>query len=134
MQRIHGKIWLYSELVLLMVVLPSALDGMPQVILEAGALGKPVVASAVGSLPEMVRDGETGYLCPPGDVAAFCAAIEKLAGSAALRRSMGEQAREYIQSRFSIEAMIASYAAALGVRTEAAEAAPAIGAFVKSGC
>ena len=45
------------------VVLTSSVDGMPLVVLEAQALGKPVVASAVGSLPEMVMNGESGFLC-----------------------------------------------------------------------
>lgn len=105
------------------VVLTSSIDGMPLVILEAGALGKPVVASAVGSLPEMVLDGETGFLCSPGDVNAFCQAIEQLMDSESLRRRFGEQARQYVRERFNRGVMIESYAAALagpGNKREAA--------------
>jgi O-antigen biosynthesis protein len=98
------------------VVLTSSVDGMPLVILEAGALGRPVVASAVGSLPEMVLDGETGFLCPPGDVDAFCRAIEQLVDSESLRRRFGERARQYVRERFDREAMIESYAAILDCR------------------
>jgi glycosyltransferase involved in cell wall biosynthesis/SAM-dependent methyltransferase len=98
-----------------MVVLTSSVDGMPLVVLEAQALGKPVVASAVGSLPEMVIDGETGYLCPPGNVQAFCDAIEKLAGSEALRRDFGERARKFVLERYSSAAMVDAYVAALGL-------------------
>ena len=53
------------------VVVPSRLDGMPLVILEAMQLGKPVVASAVGSIPEVIDEGHTGYLCQPEDTQAF---------------------------------------------------------------
>ena len=95
------------------VVLTSSVDGMPLVILEAGAMGKPVVASAVGSLPEMVLDGETGVLCPPGDVDAFCRALEQLMDSESLRRRLGERARQYVGEHFNREAMIESYAAVL---------------------
>lgn len=95
------------------VVLTSAVDGMPLVVLEAQALGKPVVASAVGSLPEMVLDGETGYLCPPGDVQAFGEAIERLADSAALRQSLGEQARRFVQGKYDSAAMLDAYVAAI---------------------
>jgi O-antigen biosynthesis protein len=95
------------------VVLTSAVDGMPLVVLEAQALGKAVVASAVGSLPEMIIEGETGFLCPPGDVDAFCRAIEELAGSESLRRAFGERARRFVRDRFDAEPMIASYISAL---------------------
>ena len=91
------------------VVLTSSVDGMPLVILEAQALGKPVVASAVGSLPEMVMNGETGFLCPPGDVDAFCRAVETLADSEPLRRSFGERGREFVQQRYGSAAMVESY-------------------------
>ena len=96
------------------VVLTSAVDGMPLVVLESGALAKPVVASSVGSLPEMVLDGETGYLCLPGDVKAFCAAIEKLAGSEPLRRQFGDRARRHVYSRFSQDTMVDAYVDVLG--------------------
>jgi glycosyltransferase involved in cell wall biosynthesis len=53
------------------VVVPSLLDGMPLVVLESQARGKVVVASSVGSIPSMISDGDTGFLCPPGEVPAF---------------------------------------------------------------
>ncbi len=96
-----------------MVALTSTLDGMPLTVLEAGGLGKPVVASRVGSLAEMVIDGETGLLRAPGDVAGFSQAIEMLADDRALRIRMGERARQHVKARFSLEAMNEAYAAEL---------------------
>jgi O-antigen biosynthesis protein len=95
------------------VVLPSQLDGMPLVVLEAGALEKPVVASAVGSLPEMVLDNASGILCPVGDVNAFCQAVERLADSPALRQRYGTRARQHVLARFDARAMVDAYEAAL---------------------
>ena len=67
------------------VVIPSRLDGMPLVVLEAMALGKPVVASAVGSIPEVIDAGRTGFLCQPGDITAFAAQVLALARDRGLR-------------------------------------------------
>ena len=53
------------------LVVPSRLDGRPLVVMEALAMGVPVIASRVGGLPEMIEDGVTGFLCTPGDVEAF---------------------------------------------------------------
>lgn len=98
------------------VVLTSAVDGMPLVVLEAQALGKPVVASAVGSLPEMVADGESGFLCQPGDVNAFCKSVEQLANSETLRSRMGERAQRFVHSRYGHATMMDSYVKALAIR------------------
>jgi glycosyltransferase involved in cell wall biosynthesis len=81
------------------VVVPSRLDGMPLVILEAMALGKPIVASAVGSIPEVIEDQRTGFLCPPGDSAAFAARVLALMRDDALRERIGAAAgREYAEN------------------------------------
>ena len=61
------------------------------------AYGRPVVASAVGGLPDLVRDGETGLLVPPRDPAALRAAIERLLGDADLRTRLGIAAREHVR-------------------------------------
>ena len=61
--------------------------------LEAMALGKPVVASRIGGLPELVVDGETGRLVPPGDVRALATALEELVARPATRAAMGEAAK-----------------------------------------
>ena len=71
--------------------------------LEAMAHGVPVVASAVGGLLDLVADGETGVLVPPGDVPALRTALERLLGDPELRRRMGDAARTRARERFSWE-------------------------------
>jgi glycosyltransferase involved in cell wall biosynthesis len=78
------------------VVCPSRRDGFPVACAEAMAHARPVVASSVGGLPDMVRDGETGLLVPPGDAVALRAAIERLLADQALRKRLGEAGRERI--------------------------------------
>jgi glycosyltransferase involved in cell wall biosynthesis len=87
------------------------------------AYGRPVVATAVGGLPDAVEDGVTGLLVPPGDVPRLRAAITRLLGDAVLRRRLGEAGREAARVRLSwtaaTEATIAVYRAA--VSTDASE-------------
>jgi glycosyltransferase involved in cell wall biosynthesis len=83
------------------VACPSHREGFGVVCAEAMAHGRPVVASAVGGLRDLVVDGETGLLVPPGDVHALRVALERLLADADLRRRMGEAARERIRARFS---------------------------------
>jgi glycosyltransferase involved in cell wall biosynthesis len=94
------------------VVVPSRLDGMPLIVLESQMFGKPVVGSAVGSLPEMIADGLTGFLCPVNDVAAFCARIEELHAAPGLCRQMGERARAAAVGRYDAGKMVSAYIAA----------------------
>jgi glycosyltransferase involved in cell wall biosynthesis len=95
------------------VVIPSRLDGMPLIALEAMNARKPVVASAVGSLPVLVSHGETGYICEPGDVGAFCRHIGTLLADEALRHRMGAAGRETVLREHSSAAMIQRYGNAL---------------------
>jgi glycosyltransferase involved in cell wall biosynthesis len=67
---------------------------------EAAAVGRPVVASQVGGLPEVVRDGETGFLVPPGDATALADRLRTLAADPALRARMGAAGRELVASRY----------------------------------
>ncbi len=69
--------------------------------LEPAARGVPVVASRTGGIPEVVRDGETGVLVPPGDVEALAAAMATLLADPERRRSMGAAAREHAEAHFS---------------------------------
>jgi len=85
--------------------LPSEMEGLPLVVLEAMAQGKPVVATAVGGTPELVVHGETGLLVQPGDVAALAAALAQLLADPGQARRMGEAGRERVQREFGAAAM-----------------------------
>jgi glycosyltransferase involved in cell wall biosynthesis len=83
------------------VVCPSRREGFGVACLEAMAAGRPVVASAVGGLRDLVVDGETGLLVPPGDVSALRAALERLLGDAELRARLGRAARDRVLAEFT---------------------------------
>lgn len=90
-------------------VMPSVgREGFPRAVVEAMAQGVPVVVSAVGGLPEMVVDGESGWVVPPRDPRALAAALVKLKDNVELRRRLGRAARTRVEAcfhvRFSIEA------------------------------
>ncbi len=88
-------------------LLPSRMEGFSQSLLEAMALGKPVIASAAGGNPELVTDGVDGLLVPPLDPAAWAAALERVLGDAALATRLGEAARHTARERFSLERTVA---------------------------
>jgi 2-deoxystreptamine N-acetyl-D-glucosaminyltransferase/2-deoxystreptamine glucosyltransferase len=75
------------------LVLPSAYEEMGSVLVEAMAAGLPVVASDVGGIPAVVRDGRTGLLVPPGDTDALAAALDRLVADPALRERLAAGAR-----------------------------------------
>ena len=85
--------------------LPSRAEGLPLVVLEAMAQGKPVVATAVGGTPELVLDGETGLLVQPGDVAALRRALAEVLRDAALASRLGEAGRARVHTAFSASEM-----------------------------
>ena len=82
------------------VVVPSMGEGFGMVALEAMERSRPVIAAAIGGLGELVRDGETGLLVPPGEAEPLRAAIVRLAGNLDLAREMGEAGRRRALSRF----------------------------------
>ncbi len=86
-----------------MRVLTSQREGFGQVLVEAMALGVPVVAAAVGGVPEAIEDGVSGYLVPTGDAAAFAQRMTELASDPALRRRMGEAGRRHVSERFTLK-------------------------------
>ncbi len=90
-------------------VLPSFTEGLPVVVLEAFASGVPVVATAVGGTPEVVNDGVTGLLVPPGDPAALGRQITALIGDAQTRTSFGRRGREVVCERFSFASQAREY-------------------------
>ncbi len=81
-------------------VFPTRADCLPQAVLEALAASLPVITTAVGALPEVVLENETGKLVPVGDEAALTAALEHLLADHALRLRLGDNARQEALSRF----------------------------------
>ena len=84
-------------------------EGISNAILEGMASRLPVVATAVGGSPELVRDGVTGYLVPPGAPAALARRLVDLLASAPRRRRMGERGRRLVEREFGLEQMRRSY-------------------------
>ena len=100
-------------------VAPSILpETFGLVALESAAVGKPIIASNIGGLGDIVVDGETGLLVPPGDGPALRAALERLLGDEALRARMGASAREFVAA-YGPEAVVPQFEAAYGAAVEA---------------
>ncbi|HWP35157.1 MAG TPA: glycosyltransferase [Thermodesulfobacteriota bacterium] len=92
-------------------VLPSLSEGLSLALLEAMAAGLPVVATAVGGNPEVVRDGESGFLVPPRDPGALAERIGRLLRDRALARRLGLAAARRVRQEFSLDAMVQRYEA-----------------------
>ncbi len=90
------------------VCLPSLREGLPTVLIEAAAAGRPIVASDVPGCREVVQHGENGLLVPPGDPAALADALTLLADNPALRQKMGAAGRVKAVNRFANEKIIAA--------------------------
>lgn len=84
----------------MVVVVPSMGEGFGMVALEAMERARPVIAASIGGLGEIVRDGVTGVLVPPGEAEPLASAIVRVAGDAELARRMGEAGRERALARF----------------------------------
>lgn len=87
-------------------VLPSLWEGFGLVPLEAMAAQKPVVATSVSAIPEVIVDGETGLLIPPKDSIALADAILKLLDDPELAREMGRKGRVRLEKEFSVDRMV----------------------------
>jgi glycosyltransferase involved in cell wall biosynthesis len=83
------------------LVLPSFAEGLPMVILEAMALGTPIVASQVGGLPEVLRDGQSALLVPPGSPVALGQACARLLSRRDEARAMARAARQVVETQFT---------------------------------
>jgi glycosyltransferase involved in cell wall biosynthesis len=92
------------------IVLPSLWEGMPNAVLEAMAAGKPVVASSIAGMDELVQDGVTGLLCQPGNARELAAALQRLSSNRQLACAMGEAGRKLAGEKFSIDATVAATA------------------------
>jgi len=90
-------------------VLTSVREGLPISLVEAMAARLPVVASNVGSIRDLVRDGQTGFVVPAGDVSGFRAAVDRLVGCPDMRRRFGAEGRSTVEGSFSLSAMIRAY-------------------------
>jgi glycosyltransferase involved in cell wall biosynthesis len=102
------------------LIFPSRLEGFGYPVAEAMACGKPVVCTNYASLPELVEEGQGGYLCPVDDVEAFAERIRHLGKEADLRRRMGRYNRARVERGFSLVAR-----GAVPARTDSACAAGA---------
>jgi glycosyltransferase involved in cell wall biosynthesis len=85
-----------------LLVLPTALDAAPYVVLEALSSGLPVVASGIFGLPELIRDGRTGILTAPGDREGLLKAVRRMYAEPGLRARMSESCRSDYLERFTI--------------------------------
>ena len=97
-------------------VLSSRHEGLPIAVLEAMATALPVVATRITAIPEIIEDGRTGMLVPPGDPEAMAAAIRELAKDARKRRLLGEAAMIEVRKTYTIGSASRSYAAELGIK------------------
>lgn len=88
------------------VVLPSLSEGFPFVLLEALALSKPVVATNVNGVPEIIEDGRTGLLVPPRDVAALASAIRRVLRDADAAAHMSRAGQARVTAEFTVERML----------------------------
>lgn len=86
--------------------LPSLQQGLGTIMLEAMSLGRPVIASAVGGVDSVVRDGETGLVVPPGDSGALARQILGLLDDPVRARALGEAGRQEVTARFGTRAMV----------------------------
>jgi glycosyltransferase involved in cell wall biosynthesis len=88
------------------LVLPSANEGTPVSVIEALAGGRPVVATRVGGVPDVVRDGVDGFLVEPGDIDALADRLGRLAADPELAGRMGAAGREQMLERYSVERLV----------------------------
>jgi glycosyltransferase involved in cell wall biosynthesis len=95
------------------VVMPSHQEGMPNAVLEAMAAGRAVVATRVGAVPDVIREGENGLLVEPGDVAMLAARLRQLCDQSGLVESLGDRARRTIEAEHDLEQAARSLVRAL---------------------
>ncbi|MGH9801268.1 MAG: glycosyltransferase [Blastocatellia bacterium] len=90
--------------------LSSVSEGMPLTVMEAMAARLPVVATAVGALPELIEEGKTGFLVPMRHAVAMSDKLEEFIANRQLAKSFGEEARRKVEREFTLDRMLKSYA------------------------
>jgi glycosyltransferase involved in cell wall biosynthesis len=90
-------------------VLPSLNEGLPMTVLEAMAASKPVIATRVGAIPSVIRDGENGLLVAPKDSEGLRNAVASLLNDPERRRQLGDQAHAWVSQNYTSEAMALKY-------------------------
>lgn len=88
-------------------------DGLPNVLMEAQAVGVACISTAVSAIPELIRDGDTGLLVPPGDPDALAATIARLATDTELRKRLAAAGAERVRTTFDLDAGIDAISDAL---------------------
>ncbi|MEW6406134.1 MAG: glycosyltransferase family 4 protein [Chloroflexota bacterium] len=88
-------------------VMPSHYEGTPVALLEAAALGRPILATRAGGVPEMVEDGQHALLVPTGDAEALSKGLVHLAKDREVARTLGLNAQHWLKQRFSLERQLA---------------------------
>jgi O-antigen biosynthesis protein len=96
-----------------LLALPSIIDGRPMAVMEAMALGVPVLASDVGALGEIIRDGENGWLCAAGDIDAFVERVRQAVVDRDALLAMRRHARAYAERELDAQTSVAKYREAL---------------------
>jgi len=91
------------------MVSSSRREGLPVAILEGMASGLAIVATAVGEVPHLIRNGETGLLSPPEEPQALAASIMSLLADREYRERLGREAKQLVQQEYSSERMVADY-------------------------
>jgi glycosyltransferase involved in cell wall biosynthesis len=103
-EALRAAVWRFT-----VSVLASKSEGLPNAVLESMAASRPVVATAVGGTPELVDEGVTGFLVPPGDPGVLAERVVRLLKDPALTRTMGERGRERVAREFTIGRMSGQY-------------------------
>jgi len=115
--HLEKQVWLYGERPDIVTwlsafdihCLPSLWEGLPNTLLEAMALGLPVVASGVDGVPEVVENGKTGILVPPAAPAALAKALKDLADDPGRREALGAAAHAAVMEKFTLRRMMDEY-------------------------
>ncbi|MGB9593680.1 MAG: glycosyltransferase family 4 protein [Anaerolineae bacterium] len=105
--RFEETLRAYSECAAL--ALTSRQESSPRVILEAAAAGKPSVSVRVGSVPDMIEDGVSGYVVPQDDIPALADRLVRVLTDDELRRRMGAVAKQRVEERYSLRRVVAQY-------------------------